>query len=64
MKDTYTLDFLDVAQPLLERELERKLLENLKKFGYHVHQLDISQFLKAGGGIHCLAIATHNQLSN
>lgn len=32
MKDTYTLDFLDVAQPLLERELERKLLENLKKF--------------------------------
>jgi predicted nuclease of restriction endonuclease-like (RecB) superfamily len=32
MKDTYTLDFLDVAEPLLERELERKLLENLKKF--------------------------------
>jgi predicted nuclease of restriction endonuclease-like (RecB) superfamily len=32
MKDTYTLDFLDVAKPLLERELERKLLENLKKF--------------------------------
>lgn len=32
MKDTYTLDFLDVAQPLLERELERKLLENLKRF--------------------------------
>ena len=40
------------------------LTKNLKKFGYHVHQLDISQFLKAGGGIHCLAIATHNQLSN
>jgi len=32
MKDTYTLDFLDIAKPLLERELERKLLENLKKF--------------------------------
>lgn len=32
IKDTYTLDFLDVAKPLLERELERKLLENLKKF--------------------------------
>lgn len=32
MKDTYILDFLDIAQPLLERESERKLLENLKKF--------------------------------
>ncbi|MBU0682689.1 MAG: DUF1016 domain-containing protein, partial [Candidatus Omnitrophica bacterium] len=32
MKDTYTLDFLDIAKPLLERQLERKLLENLKKF--------------------------------
>lgn len=32
LKDTYTLDFLDVEKPLLERELERKLLENLKKF--------------------------------
>jgi len=28
LKDTYTLDFLDVAEPLLER----KLLENLKNF--------------------------------
>ncbi len=32
MKDTYTLDFLDVAKPLLEKDLERKLLDNLKKF--------------------------------
>lgn len=32
MKDTYTLDFLDVAEPILERELERKLIINLKNF--------------------------------
>lgn len=40
------------------------LAKNLKKFGYRVHRVDISQFLKAGGGIHCLAIATHAQLTN
>lgn len=32
MKDIYTLDFLDVAEPILERELERRLLGNLKDF--------------------------------
>lgn len=32
LKDTYILDFLDVSKPLLERELERKLIENLKNF--------------------------------
>lgn len=32
MKDTYTLDFLDVAEPILERELERKLLADLRDF--------------------------------
>jgi predicted nuclease of restriction endonuclease-like (RecB) superfamily len=32
LKDTYTLDFLDIEKPLLEREMERKLLENLKTF--------------------------------
>lgn len=32
MKDTYTLDFLDVAKPISEREMERKLVANLKNF--------------------------------
>ncbi len=32
LKDTYTLDFIDVAEPIMERELERKLLVNLKNF--------------------------------
>ncbi len=32
MKDTYILDFLDVAEPILEREMERKLVANLKDF--------------------------------
>lgn len=32
VKDTYALDFLDIAKPILERELERKLLANLKDF--------------------------------
>ena len=32
MKDTYTLDFLDVAEPIWERELERNLITNLKNF--------------------------------
>lgn len=32
IKDTYTLDFLDVAEPILEREMERKLVINLKNF--------------------------------
>lgn len=32
MKDTYLLDFLDVAEPLVEREMERKLVANLKHF--------------------------------
>lgn len=32
LKDTYLLDFLDVAEPVHERELERKLIANLKDF--------------------------------
>ncbi|MDO9575401.1 MAG: PDDEXK nuclease domain-containing protein [bacterium] len=32
MKDTYTLDFLDIAEPILERKMERKLIANLKNF--------------------------------
>jgi len=32
VKDTYALDFLDIAKPILEREIERKLLANLKDF--------------------------------
>ncbi len=32
IKDTYTLDFLDVAQAISEREMERKLIVNLKNF--------------------------------
>ena len=40
------------------------LAKNLQKFGYRVHRVNISQFLKAGGGIHCLTITTHTQLTN
>lgn len=32
IKDTYLLDFLDVAQPVSERAMERKLIANLKNF--------------------------------
>lgn len=32
LKDSYALDFLDVAGPMLERDLERKLLEHIKDF--------------------------------
>lgn len=32
MKDTYTLDFLDVAKPISERKMERELIANLKDF--------------------------------
>lgn len=32
MKDAYTLDFIDVAEPILERDFERKLVTNLKNF--------------------------------
>jgi len=32
LKDTYLLDFLDVAEPIHERELARKLIANLKDF--------------------------------
>ncbi|MCK4329122.1 DUF1016 family protein [candidate division WOR-3 bacterium] len=32
MKDTYTLDFLDIAEPISERKLERELISNLKNF--------------------------------
>lgn len=33
LKDSYTLDFLDVEEPIRERELERRLLIHLN--GYH-----------------------------
>jgi predicted nuclease of restriction endonuclease-like (RecB) superfamily len=32
LKSVYNLDFLDIAQPVLERELERKLVEKVKGF--------------------------------
>ncbi len=32
LKDSYTLDFLDVEEPIKERELERHLLVHLKNF--------------------------------
>ncbi len=32
IKDSYTLDFLDVGEPIKERELERQLLMHLKNF--------------------------------
>ena len=32
MKDAYMLDFIDVAEPIFERNLERKLAANLKSF--------------------------------
>jgi len=32
MKDTYALDFLDIAKPIKERQIERKLINNLKSF--------------------------------
>ena len=32
IKDSYTLDFLDVEEPIKERELERQLLMHLKNF--------------------------------
>ncbi len=32
IKDAYSLDFLDVAGPILEREMEKKLIINLKNF--------------------------------
>ena len=32
MKDTYTLDFLDIAEPISERKMERELISNLKNF--------------------------------
>lgn len=32
MKDTYALDFLDISEPIFERNVERKLIANLKNF--------------------------------
>jgi len=32
IKDNYMLDFLDISESIKERELERKLLENIKSF--------------------------------
>jgi len=32
IKDTYTLDFLDLAEPISEREMKRKLIAKLKDF--------------------------------
>ena len=32
LKDTYVLDFLNIAEPVLERQLESKLLDHLKDF--------------------------------
>ncbi|NMX21929.1 DUF1016 domain-containing protein [ANME-1 cluster archaeon GoMg4] len=32
IKDSYMLDFLDISESIKERELERKLLENIKSF--------------------------------
>jgi len=32
MKDTYMLDFLDINEPIFERNVERKLITNLKNF--------------------------------
>jgi predicted nuclease of restriction endonuclease-like (RecB) superfamily len=32
MKDVYTLDFLGIRKPILERELEQRLVEKLKEF--------------------------------
>jgi predicted nuclease of restriction endonuclease-like (RecB) superfamily len=32
IKDSYTLDFIDAVQPISEREMERKLIVNLKNF--------------------------------
>ncbi|MEW6088308.1 MAG: PDDEXK nuclease domain-containing protein [bacterium] len=32
MKDNYALDFIDVSKPIQEREMERKLISDLKKF--------------------------------
>lgn len=32
LKSVYNLDFLDIKQPVLERELERRLVEKVKRF--------------------------------
>jgi len=32
MKDSYLLDFLEISEDIKEKELERKLLENIKSF--------------------------------
>ncbi len=32
LKSVYNLDFLDIAKPVLERELERRLVEKVKRF--------------------------------
>src|SRR3989339_1816979 len=32
LKSVYTLDFLDITKPVLERELERRLVEKVKRF--------------------------------
>ncbi len=40
------------------------LAQKLKQLGYQVYQTDISQFLRAGGGIHCLTITTKTKIIN
>lgn len=48
--------FCPNGKDIVVDESNTKLIPELKKFGYRIHSVDTSEFLKAGGSIFCLKL--------
>ncbi len=55
----FALNNLVFGKRILTQKGNKKFINELKKLEYEVYEIDLSEFAKAGGGIHCLVLTLH-----
>lgn len=53
---SFTANCVVLGKNILVQKGNKKFNNNLKELGYKIIEIDVSEFIKAGGGIHCLTL--------
>lgn len=52
----FALNNLVLGKNVITQKGNKRFIYELEKLGYEVHEVDLGEFAKAGGGIHCLVL--------
>lgn len=62
-KETFGANLITLKETIITSTLLEKTIKKIEKLGFEVKNLDLSEFHKAGGGVHCLTLNLEPEFS-